>query len=136
MLVLPAEPALLVLPADPALLVLPATVATRKRLEGVALTASSSPFSSSRQQGWNAAAFDDADTGHRGETNDAGYAARVAVLLETHPRFLDHDTGRGHPERPARLEAVLAGIEGSGAGDAVRAVAPRPATREELERVH
>jgi acetoin utilization deacetylase AcuC-like enzyme len=59
-----------------------------------------------------------------------------AVLLETHESYLDHDTGPGHPERPARLEAVLEGIRASGAGDAVIMVAPRPATREELERVH
>jgi hypothetical protein len=32
------------------------------------------------------------------------------VLLSTDPRFLDHLTGAHHPERPARLEAVLAGI--------------------------
>ena len=36
----------------------------------------------------------------------------VAVLFVTHPRFLDHDAGRGHPERPARLTAVLEGIDG------------------------
>jgi len=59
-----------------------------------------------------------------------------AVLLETHEAYLDHDTGRGHPERPARLAAVLRGIQASGAGEALVAVAPRPATREELERVH
>jgi acetoin utilization deacetylase AcuC-like enzyme len=58
------------------------------------------------------------------------------VLLETHEVYLDHDTGRGHPERAARLEAVLLGIQSAGAGEAVVAVAPRPATREELERVH
>jgi acetoin utilization deacetylase AcuC-like enzyme len=59
-----------------------------------------------------------------------------AVLLETHERYLDHDTGPGHPERPARLEAVLRGIREAGAGDALIMVAPRPATRDELERVH
>jgi acetoin utilization deacetylase AcuC-like enzyme len=60
----------------------------------------------------------------------------VRVLLETHPRFLDHDTGRGHPERPARLQAVLAGIEAAGLAEAIVPVAPEPATREDLERVH
>ena len=60
----------------------------------------------------------------------------MQVLLETHPTFLDHDTGRGHPERPARLQAVLAGIESAGLADAVIPVAPEPASRADLERVH
>jgi acetoin utilization deacetylase AcuC-like enzyme len=60
----------------------------------------------------------------------------VTVLLVTHPRFLDHDPGRGHPERPARLEAVLAGIEAAGVQEAVVPCAPRPATDAELARVH
>jgi acetoin utilization deacetylase AcuC-like enzyme len=60
----------------------------------------------------------------------------VAVLLATHPRFLDHETGRGHPERPARLGAVLDGLDAAGLGDALVRVEPRPATRAELERVH
>lgn len=59
-----------------------------------------------------------------------------AVLLETHEAFLDHLPGGAHPECPARLEAVLAGIEAAGVGDALVPVAPRPATRVELERVH
>ena len=58
------------------------------------------------------------------------------VLVVTHPRYLDHDAGRGHPERPARLEAVLQGIADAGLEEAVERVAPRPATRLELERVH
>jgi len=58
------------------------------------------------------------------------------VLLETHAAFFDHDTGLGHPERPARLQAVLDGIQRCGAGDAVVLAPPREATRAELERVH
>lgn len=60
----------------------------------------------------------------------------MPVLLVTHPRFLDHDTGLGHPERPARLRAVSAGIERSGVGDAIVPAAPRPAARAELELLH
>jgi acetoin utilization deacetylase AcuC-like enzyme len=60
----------------------------------------------------------------------------VAVLLETHACYLQHDTGAGHPERPARLEAVLLGIDDAGAGEAVIAVSPRPATEAELGAVH
>lgn len=58
------------------------------------------------------------------------------MIISTHPAYLHHDAGRGHPERPARLEAVLAGIEGCGAGDALVFVEPRPATHAELARVH
>jgi acetoin utilization deacetylase AcuC-like enzyme len=60
----------------------------------------------------------------------------VAVLLVTHPRFLEHDTGPGHPERPARLDAVLAGVQSAELSDALVPMAPRPATRAELARVH
>jgi acetoin utilization deacetylase AcuC-like enzyme len=60
----------------------------------------------------------------------------LRLLLSTQERFVDHDTGRGHPERPARLAAVLDGIGAAGVADAVVPVAPRPATRAELELVH
>src|SRR4051812_13411527 len=60
----------------------------------------------------------------------------MAVLLETHPTFLAHQTGAGHPERPARLQAVLAGVGDAGVHEAIEHVVPRPATRAELERVH
>ena len=60
----------------------------------------------------------------------------MAVLLVTHPRYLDHDPVRGHPERPARLQAVLEGIGAVGMAEAVEPLTPRPATRDELARVH
>jgi acetoin utilization deacetylase AcuC-like enzyme len=60
----------------------------------------------------------------------------VRSLLVTHARYLDHETGPGHPERPARLEAVLSGIRYAGLDGALTAVEPRAATRAELERVH
>lgn len=60
----------------------------------------------------------------------------MTILLATHPRYLDHETGTWHPERPARLEAVLAGVERSGVADDVVRVEPRLATRTEVERVH
>jgi acetoin utilization deacetylase AcuC-like enzyme len=60
----------------------------------------------------------------------------VTILLETHGCYLEHDTGPGHPERPARLEAVLQGIDDAGVGDALVAVAPRTATEAEIGRVH
>ncbi len=60
----------------------------------------------------------------------------MTVLFSTHPRYLDHDTGRSHPERPARLEAVAKGAEAAEVREALVRVAPRPATRAEVERVH
>jgi len=60
----------------------------------------------------------------------------MAVLVATHPRFVEHETGPAHPERPARLAAVLEGIDEVGLGEAVVRFAPRAATRAELERVH
>jgi acetoin utilization deacetylase AcuC-like enzyme len=60
----------------------------------------------------------------------------VTILLATHPQFELHDTGPWHPERPARLTAVLEGIARAGLGDALCPFEPRRATREEIERVH
>ena len=58
------------------------------------------------------------------------------VLLVTDERFIDHDPGGRHPERPDRLRAALEGVGSSGlAGDLSR-LTPRAATRDELVRVH
>jgi acetoin utilization deacetylase AcuC-like enzyme len=56
------------------------------------------------------------------------------VQLVTHPDCLRHDTGPGHPERAARLEAVLAALSDA-FPDLVPVEAPA-ATRDQLERVH
>lgn len=58
----------------------------------------------------------------------------MVVLLETSPAFIDHDTGPRHPERPARLQAVIDGATAS--GTELKKVAPSPAPRAALERVH
>jgi acetoin utilization deacetylase AcuC-like enzyme len=60
----------------------------------------------------------------------------VTVLFATHPAYLEHLTGAGHPERPSRMQAVTAAATAPELGDAVVALEPRAATREELERVH
>ncbi len=60
----------------------------------------------------------------------------MTVLLATHRSWADHDTGRGHPERPARIEAVLEGVERAGLGDDLVRIETRPATMAEIERVH
>lgn len=59
----------------------------------------------------------------------------MTTRLYTHPDCLDHDPGRLHPERPARLEAVLAALDGPDFAGLERVEAPE-ATRVQLERVH
>jgi acetoin utilization deacetylase AcuC-like enzyme len=63
-------------------------------------------------------------------------SALVTVLFATHPRYLDHMAGHGHPERPARLDAVLAGAHRHDIAGALVPLTPRAASRAELERVH
>jgi acetoin utilization deacetylase AcuC-like enzyme len=53
-----------------------------------------------------------------------------------HAACAAHDPGRGHPERPSRLQAVTDGLAAAGIAEATVAVVPRPASRAELERVH
>lgn len=57
------------------------------------------------------------------------------TLLLYDPQFLNHNPGAGHPERPERLESVVAGLTPPPGGAEMRAPA-RPATTEELVRVH
>ncbi|MGQ0849900.1 MAG: histone deacetylase family protein [Actinomycetota bacterium] len=59
---------------------------------------------------------------------------KVDVLYLTHRLFHEHYTGPFHPERPARLRAVEAGIEKAGL-NIIRLEAPA-ADRNMLERVH
>lgn len=51
-------------------------------------------------------------------------------------RYLDHDTGHGHPERADRLRAVMDRLESGGLLDTVTALGPRKAEPKELARVH
>ena len=59
----------------------------------------------------------------------------MTTLFITHPASLNHLNGTGHPERPERADVFTAVAESFAArGGQVRE--PRPATREELARVH
>jgi len=53
-----------------------------------------------------------------------------------HPVFLEHDTGAGHPERPARLIAILERLESGGVLADLERLEPRAATAAEVELVH
>ena len=58
----------------------------------------------------------------------------MEVVVASHPSALLHDTGRRHPERPQRVEAVRAGIEESGLE--VHTIESPPIERSELALVH
>jgi acetoin utilization deacetylase AcuC-like enzyme len=58
------------------------------------------------------------------------------VHLFTDPRMLDHAPPPRHPERPERLRAVLRQLERTGMDQACPRGIVRPATDEELLRVH
>ncbi|MBX3699878.1 MAG: histone deacetylase family protein [Dokdonella sp.] len=62
-------------------------------------------------------------------------APRATVALYTHVACLDHDPGPGHPERVARLEAVLGALSADAFPTLLRREAPR-ASRAQLARVH
>jgi acetoin utilization deacetylase AcuC-like enzyme len=59
----------------------------------------------------------------------------MTTLLYTHPSSLAHDPGPGHPEQPARMQAILDAFAQADLVGVERREAPR-ATREQLERVH
>jgi len=60
----------------------------------------------------------------------------MPVLYSTHERFLEHDTGTGHPERPARLTAVERGIDAAGLREALVPVVPVAAGPDDVARIH
>jgi len=49
----------------------------------------------------------------------------MTTLLFTHPACLGHDTGQYHPERPARLRAILEALEAEEFAPLIRAEAPQ-----------
>ncbi len=59
----------------------------------------------------------------------------MTTLLYSHPASLEHDPGPGHPEKPARLEAVLAALEAPDFAALERRQAP-PADQAQIARVH
>ncbi len=51
-------------------------------------------------------------------------------------RFLGHDTGPGHPERPQRLRAIVAALKSSGLWERMKHLEFEAATPSRLERLH
>lgn len=60
----------------------------------------------------------------------------MTTALINDPRFLEHDTGRGHPERPERLRAVEAHLRETRLWDRFRHLAFEAAEREVIEYLH
>ncbi|MCI0332286.1 MAG: histone deacetylase [Planctomycetes bacterium] len=58
------------------------------------------------------------------------------TLLYYDPRFLEHDTGRGHPERALRLRQIIERLESSGLAMDCRRPTWQPVSRTRLELVH
>ena len=58
------------------------------------------------------------------------------MLVVTDERCLEHDTGASHPERPDRLRAALSGVVAVDPELVEGSLAPRRASRDELEQVH
>ncbi len=58
------------------------------------------------------------------------------MLTAVDDAFAAHDPGRGHPDRPERLDAVAEGLRRAGLADPAARLTPRRATRAELETVH
>ena len=58
------------------------------------------------------------------------------LVVVAAPELDRHFPSPGHPERPQRVEAALDGIVRAQLQDAVVRLGPRPATEEELTRVH
>jgi acetoin utilization deacetylase AcuC-like enzyme len=60
----------------------------------------------------------------------------VTTLLYYDPKFLEHDTGRGHPERAERLRRIVAQLEVSGVAAQCKRPDWQPAARKRIERIH
>ncbi|MCI0362323.1 MAG: hypothetical protein L0219_00480, partial [Phycisphaerales bacterium] len=57
------------------------------------------------------------------------------IVILTDPAMLAHNPGPGHPERPARLQAILDALDRNPISGVCRAT-PSPATREQIQRIH
>jgi len=60
----------------------------------------------------------------------------MTTALVADPVYLRHKIGPGHPERPARYEAVVSALEGAGLTARMLRIPPRAATLDELSACH
>jgi len=64
------------------------------------------------------------------------YAGAMTTGIVYHPDYLLHDPGLGHPERPARLEAIMSQLKRQGLLDVLINIAPEPSEKRWLHEVH
>lgn len=69
------------------------------------------------------------DESSRGETK-----RKVGLVYD--PAYLEHQTAPGHPERPARLTAIIRGLKESGLYAKLLKIEPRPAPEKWVRSVH
>jgi acetoin utilization deacetylase AcuC-like enzyme len=62
----------------------------------------------------------------------------MATAIVYSKKYLEHNPGWEHPERPQRLEAIVDGLKKAGLWDSrdVKVIAPKPASRKDIELVH
>ncbi len=60
----------------------------------------------------------------------------MKTAFVTHPDYLKHDTGPGHPERADRLTAVTRAVERAGMDDVLERETPEPAHEDQVALVH
>jgi acetoin utilization deacetylase AcuC-like enzyme len=70
------------------------------------------------------------------DRNAEAVATASPTLLLHHPACERHHPGTGHPERPARLEAILTRLESDGLLELVESREPREASIEDVKLVH
>jgi acetoin utilization deacetylase AcuC-like enzyme len=58
------------------------------------------------------------------------------TVLYTDPLFLKHDTGRGHPEQPARLRSITQALQHAGLNQKCKSGTYRPIAEEAVARLH
>src|SRR6266404_7496164 len=71
--------------------------------------------------------------GSMAEVNSATTPS-TALLLD--PIYKQHDTGTGHPEQPARYDAVTHALSQTGLTKTLGKIEPRPATEDEIALCH
>ena len=58
------------------------------------------------------------------------------VGFVSHPAFLDHEMGPGHPESPDRLRAIRSHLQSTKTLDKLILLEPQPASRDWIAEVH
>jgi acetoin utilization deacetylase AcuC-like enzyme len=72
----------------------------------------------------------------RGSETEGRSPRRHTTALLADPVYLRHKIGPGHPERPARYEAVVSALERAGLTAQMLRIPPRAATLDELSACH